>query len=186
MSLLKETKVSSKRIFKGKLLDVRKDEVILPNNKIGYREWIKHPGASCCIPILKNNKIIMVKQYRYAVGEESIELPAGKIDINETSQGCASRELEEETGYKANKLTLLTMFYPAIGMANEKIWIYLAQDLEKSKASLDEDEFVEKMIVDQKTAIDMVKRGIIKDSKSIIGLIWLDKYLKGEWKPNIT
>ncbi len=186
MSLLKEKRVSSKKIFKGKLLDVKKDEVVLPNNKVGYREWIKHPGAACCIPILKKNKIIMVKQYRYPVGEESIELPAGKIDRNETSKDCALRELEEETGYIANKLTLLTMFYPAIGMANEKIWIYLARDLEKSKVCLDKDEFIEKMIVDQKTAIDMVKKGIIKDSKSIIGLIWLDKYLKGEWKPNIN
>ena len=177
MSDLREKKISSEQIFKGDLLDVRKDEVLLPNNKKGYREWVKHPGAACCIPILNNGNIIMVKQYRYAVDEESIELPAGKIDFNESPEDCASREIEEETGYKVNKLTFITNIYPAIGFTNEKMWLYLAENLEKTNVKPDIDEFVEVMSFDRKTATEMVEKGVIRDSKTIIGLMWLDKFL---------
>ena len=178
MNDLKEIKISSEQIFKGKLLDVRKDEVVLPNNTKATREWIKHPGASCCIPIIDDKRILMVKQYRYAVKEESIELPAGKIDTGETPDICAFRELEEETGYKAQKLTFLTSIYPAIGFTDEKIWVYLAENLEKTYKKPDIDEFVEVISVDLMTAMNMVQNGKISDSKTIIGLMWLDKYLK--------
>ena len=180
MSKLEEKSIFSENIFKGKLLDVRKDKVTLPNNKIGFREWINHPGAACIIPLLSENKIILVKQYRYPIREETIEIPAGKIDSGENPEKCAYRELEEETGYKAKKLTLLTSFYPAIGFANEKIWIYLAKNLVKSNSNTDKDEFVETISVDLNIALDMVAQGMIKDSKTIIGLMWLDKYLKNE------
>ena len=180
MSKLEEKSIFSENIFKGKLLDVRKDKVTLPNNKIGFREWINHPGAACIIPLLSENKIILVKQYRYPIKEETIEIPAGKIDLDEDPKKCAYRELEEETGYKAKKLTLLTSFYPAIGFANEKIWIYLAKNLVKSNSNTDKDEFVETISVDLNIALDMVAQGMIKDSKTIIGLMWLDKYLKNE------
>ena len=180
MSKLEEKSIFSENIFKGKLLDVRKDKVTLPNNKIGFREWINHPGAACIIPLLSENKIILVKQYRYPIREETIEIPAGKIDSGEDPEKCAYRELEEETGYKAKKLTLLTSFYPAIGFANEKIWIYLAKNLVKSNSNTDKDEFVETISVDLNIALDMVAQGMIKDSKTIIGLMWLDKYLKNE------
>ena len=175
---LNEKKISSKQIFKGKLLDVRKDTISLPNNKEASREWIKHPGAACCIPILQNKKIIMVKQYRYAIKRTSIELPAGKIDKGEAPENCARRELEEETGYRTQKLTFLNTMYPAIGFSNEKMWIYLAQDLVKTNSKPDIDEFVEVISVNKKTAMNMVKDGSINDSKTIIGILWLDKYLK--------
>ena len=175
---LNEKKISSKQIFKGKLLDVRKDTISLPNNKEASREWIKHPGAACCIPILQNKKIIMVKQYRYAIKRISIELPAGKIDKGEAPENCAIRELEEETGYRTQKLTFLTTMYPAIGFSNEKMWIYLAQDLVKTNSKPDIDEFVEVISVNKKTAMNMIKDGSINDSKTIIGILWLDKYLK--------
>ena len=180
MSKLEEKTIFSENIFKGKLLDVRKDTVTLPNNEMGFREWINHPGAACSVPLLSENKIILVKQYRYPIREETIEIPAGKIDSGEDPEKCAYRELEEETGYKAKKLTLLTSFYPAIGFANEKIWIYLAKNLVKSNSNTDKDEFVETISVDLNIALDMVAQGMIKDSKTIIGLMWLDKYLKNE------
>ena len=180
MSKLEEKSIISENIFKGKLLDVRKDKVTLPNNKIGFREWINHPGAACIIPLLSENKIILVKQYRYSIREETIEIPAGKIDSGEDPEKCAYRELEEETGYIAKELTLLTSFYPAIGFANEKIWIYLAKNLVKTNSNPDKDEFVETISVDLNIALDMVAQGMIKDSKTVIGLMWLDKYLKNE------
>ena len=143
MSNLKETKLSSEIIFQGRLLDVRKDEVLLPNGKTSTREWINHPGAVCIIPILPNGKIALIRQYRYPVQSEMIELPAGKLDKGEKPEKCAKRELIEEIGYRSNKLTFLSHIHPAIGFANEKMWIFLAEDLEKTESKLDEDEFIE-------------------------------------------
>ena len=120
---------------------------------------------------------MLTRQYRYAVGEESIEIPAGKLDSDETSEECAYRELREETGFIAEELTLLTSFYPAIGFANEKIWIYLAQNLKKDNIDTDDDEFVETFVVDFEGALDMMYQGMIKDSKTIIALMWFEKHL---------
>ena len=178
MKSLEEKTIRSDKIYKGKLLDVRKDKVSLPNKKVGYREWIHHPGAACCLPVLPRNKIILIKQYRYAVKEESIEIPAGKLDLNENPEDCAYRELEEETGYKARELTFLTSIYPAIGFANEIIWIQLAQNWKMGSPNTDHDEFVETIEVDFIRALDMVFKGLIKDSKTIIALMWLDKHFK--------
>ena len=111
MSTLKETKISSKIIFQGRLLDVRKDEVELPNGKTSTREWINHPGAVCIIPVLSNGDIALIRQYRYPVKKEMIELPAGKLDLNERPEVCAKRELEEETGYYAEKIKFLTQIH---------------------------------------------------------------------------
>ncbi len=98
-------------------MDVRKDDVILPNGKTSSREWINHPGAVVVIPILPNGDIAMIRQFRYSVGEEFIELPAGKLDKGETPEECAKRELEEEIGFKANKLNFIATIHPAIGFA---------------------------------------------------------------------
>ena len=175
---MEEKTSSSEIVFQGKLLDVRRDIVILPNGANGIREWIKHPGAVCCIPILPNGKIALIKQYRYSVRKMMIELPAGKLDKNEAPEDCAIRELEEEIGYKANKITFLTNIHPAIGFANEKMWLYFAEDLEKTNQKLDSDEFLEIIPTKLEDALEMVWNGSITDVKTIIGLIWADKVLK--------
>ena len=178
MNNIEEKTNSSEVVFQGKLLDVRRDIVILPNGENGIREWIKHPGAVCCIPILPNGKIALIKQYRYSVKKVMIELPAGKLDKKERPEECAIRELEEEIGYKANKLTFLTNIHPAIGFANEKMWLYLAEDLNKTNQKLDSDEFLELIPTKLEDAIKMVWNGAITDVKTIIGIIWADKVLK--------
>jgi len=175
---MKEKTNSSEIVFQGKLLDVRRDKVILPNGEDAIREWINHPGAVCCIPILPNGKIGLIRQYRYSVKKVMIELPAGKLDMEETPDECAFRELEEEIGYKAKKLTFLTNIHPAIGFANEKMWLYLAEDLKKTKQKLDLDEFLEIIPTNIGDALEMVWNGAITDVKTIIGLIWADKVLK--------
>ena len=175
---MEEKTSSSEIVFQGKLLDVRRDIVILPNGANGIREWIKHPGAVCCIPILPNGKIALIKQYRYSVRKMMIELPAGKLDKNEAPEDCAIRELEEEIGYKANKITFLTNIHPAIGFADEKMWIYFAEDLEKTNQKLDSDEFLEIIPTKLEDALEMVWNGTITDVKTMIGLIWADKLLK--------
>ena len=102
MSDLKEYKLSSKIIHQGRFLDVRRDDVRLPNGKTTTREWINHPGAACIVPILPDGQIALIRQYRYPVLQEMIELPAGKLDSGESPEECAKRELEEEIGYKTS------------------------------------------------------------------------------------
>ena len=175
MSDLKESTLSSKIIFQGRFLDVREDEVRLPNDETTTREWINHPGAACIVPILPDGQIALIRQYRYPVLQEMIELPAGKLDPGESPEECAKRELEEEIGYKTSKLTYLTHIHPAIGFASEKMWLYLAEELEKTERNTDHDEFVELIPTTVANAVSMVWERKITDVKTIIGILWLDK-----------
>ena len=178
MSKLKETQLSTEQIYKGTLLDVRRDEITLPNGKTSAREYIKHPGAACIIPVLPEGNIALIKQYRYPVQSEMIELPAGKLDPGEKPEVCAKRELEEEIGYSAGKLTFVCNIHPAIGFASEKMWIYLAKDLVKTVENTDHDEFLVLMPTHLDDAIKMVWDGKITDVKTIIGLLWAERLLK--------
>ena len=177
MSDLKESTKSTSVVYNGDFLDVRKDEVLLPNGETSSREWINHPGAVCIIPILPNGKIALIRQYRYPVNKEMIELPAGKLDLGEKPKQCALRELEEEIGYSASKLEFLTIIHPAIGFANEEMHLYLATDLIKTQAHLDRDEFLILKPTLLKEAMEMVWNGSITDVKTIIGLHWARKLL---------
>ena len=177
MSKLKETPKSSEKIFSGRLIDLYFDQIELPNGKSSTREWIKHPGAVCIIPILPNGNLCLIRQYRYGPRAEFIEIPAGKLDVGEDPLVCAKRELEEEIGYIAGKLTFLTNIHPAIGFSNEKMWVYLAEDLILSKQNLDQDEFLELYPIPVKKAIDLIYEGKITDVKTVIGILWLDKFL---------
>ena len=177
MSKLKETPKSSEKIFSGRLIDLYFDHIELPNGKLSTREWIKHPGAVCIIPILPNGNLCLIRQYRYGPRAEFIEIPAGKLDVGEDPLVCAKRELEEEIGYIAGKLTFLTNIHPAIGFSNEKMWVYLAEDLILSKQNLDKDEFLELYPIPVNKAIDLIYEGKITDVKTVIGILWLDKFL---------
>ena len=177
MSKLKETQKSSEKVFSGKLIDLYFDHIELPNGKSSTREWIKHPGAVCIVPILPNGNLCLIRQYRYGPRAEFIEIPAGKLDVGEDPLVCAKRELEEEIGYIAGKFTFLTNIHPAIGFSNEKMWVYLAEDLILSKQNLDQDEFLELYPIPVKKAIDLIYEGKITDVKTVIGILWLDKFL---------
>jgi len=177
MSKLKETQKSSEKIFSGKLIDLYFDHVELPNGKSSTREWINHPGAVCIIPILPDGNLCLIRQYRYGPRDEFIEIPAGKLDAGEDPLVCAKRELKEEIGYIAGKFTFLTNIYPAIGFSNEKMWMYLAEDLQLSNQSLDQDEFLELLPLSLVEAIDLINQGKITDVKTIIGVLWLDRFL---------
>jgi ADP-ribose pyrophosphatase len=177
MTELKESTVSSETVYDGTFLDVRKDIVNLPDGNTSTREWINHPGAACVIPIMSDGKLALIKQYRYPVQSTMIELPAGKLDIGEKPEVCAIRELEEEIGYLADKLTFVTKIHPAIGFANEEMWIFLAEKLVKSQKKTDHDEFVELMPTSIEDAIRMVWNGAITDVKTIIGVLWAERLL---------
>ncbi|MBC8175232.1 MAG: NUDIX hydrolase [Candidatus Marinimicrobia bacterium] len=178
---LKETQIRTEHIFKGKLLDVWRDVVSISSGRETTREYIKHPGAVAIIPILPGGKILLIRQFRYALGEVEIEIPAGKIDPGESLEKTVIRELEEETGYRAGKITQIGEIHPCIGYSNERIWLYLAEELKRTSQNTDHDEMIELFPCEIKTCLDLIQQGEIKDVKAIIGLLWTEKILSGEW-----
>ena len=177
MQNLIEKKIKSENIFKGVLLNVKKDTVELPNGKISVREYIVHPGAVVIIAFLPNGNIILEKQFRYPVGKVFIELPAGKIDAGENFEDTARREMAEETGYHPNTLEYIGKLYPGIGLSDEVIYIYKADNLEERKLHGDDDEFIEIFDVPFQTAYQMVMNGEITDAKSIVAILMIkEKY----------
>ncbi|MDR2427736.1 MAG: NUDIX hydrolase [Endomicrobium sp.] len=173
-----EKTLNKKLIYKGKFTELFCDEVQLPNGNSATREYINHPGAAAVLPFIDKENIVLVKQYRYAIGKVTYEIPAGEIDAGETPVECITRELEEETGYIAKKFELLLSFYPTSALSNELLHIFSAFNLEEGNFNPDEDEFVEKEIVNFKNALDMIKDGQIKDSKTIISLLYFSSLPK--------
>ena len=177
-----ETCIDSERIWQGRLLDVRRDRVRLPDGSEGVREYVMHPGAVVIIPVLPDGRLIFERQYRYPIGRVMLELPAGKIDPNEDSLLTAQRELREETGHAANQWRHLGTMHPTIGYANERIEIYLAQNLVSlGQNALDEGEFLELVELSLPEAMAAVRRGELTDGKTLSALLWAEKVLTGVW-----
>ncbi len=173
---LVEKRLSSEPVFDGVLLHVRKDEVELPNGNKAVREWIKHPGAAAIIPLLPDNQIILVRQFRYPVGQVTLEVPAGKLDKpGEDPIECAKRELSEETGYTAGKFWKLTTIATTVGFSDEYIHLYAAADLTPGKIHPDSDEFINVVKLPLTAALQMVESGKIFDAKSAISILLLAK-----------
>ena len=146
------------------------DEVVLQNNQKGQRIRIDHPEASAIIPFVSDEEILMVRQYRYALGQETLEIPAGKLDPGENPDQCIRRELLEETGYEAGTIRRICTYAPALGYSNELIHIYSGYQLRKADSVIDQREIaaVEKIPV-QKLK-QMIKEGLILDGKTLLGL----------------
>ena len=168
-----EKTIEVKNIYDGKIIKFELQTVELCNKKLVEREIIRHKGGVAVIPITENNEIIMVRQFRKAFDEELLEIPAGKIEYDEKPETGAKRELKEETGYSAEKISFINVMYPSPGYTDEKIYIYKAENLTEGDLSLDEDEFlqVEKYTLEQ--AVEMVKTGVLKDAKTIIAILLL-------------
>lgn len=176
---LKETRLDSTVVYNGNFISVRKDNALLPDGSVRTREYIAHPGAVAVLALLDNGNLIMERQFRYAPQQEFIEIPAGKIDRGEDILLCAQRELLEETGYVAAEWTHLTTAWPCIGYADEQIIYYLARGLTHQGSQLDDGEFLEVFELPLNDALDWVRQGKINDSKTMIGLFWLEKTLNG-------
>ena len=168
---LTEEKISEEKVFDGVLLHVQRDTVRLPNGKETVREWIRHPGASSILPILPNGDIVLVKQYRYPVGKITLEVPAGKLDNNEDPLNCALRELEEETGYVADKIKKLTTIATTVGFSDELIHLYVAESLSAGRFNPDDDEFINVVKIPFAEALKKVESGEIFDVKTIISIL---------------
>lgn len=176
---LREKTIYSKLIYDGKIVNLRVDTVILPDGREAKREIIEHKGAVAVVPLLDTTKVVMVKQYRQPAKDILIEIPAGTMDKAETAEACANRELIEETGYSAGKLTKMFSTYLAPGYSEEMLHTFLAEDLTPAKAELDEDEFVEVITVELDEAAEMIRTGEIKDAKTVCGLLMAQKLAGG-------
>jgi len=171
------------KIFNGRIVNLVVDYVKYRSGNEAAREIIQHPGGSVALALFDNNDILLVKQYRYPIGGEVIELPAGKLDPNEDPQHCAERELREETGYVAKRWTKLTTLMTTPGFCDERLHIYLAQDISVSPQgqSLEEGEQTIKLIrVPLVEAVAMVERQEIADAKSIVGILMADRLLQAK------
>lgn len=173
-----EHRISSETIASGGMLTVKRDLVRLPNGNTSHREYVMHPGAVVVVPILPSGNIVLEKQFRYALQQVFIELPAGKIDINEDVLNTGQRELLEETGYTANQWVKLGRQHPCIGYSNEVIHIYLASDLTAGAHQRDEDETLEIFDLSFEDCLAMIKNGEITDGKTIVALFLAEKYLQ--------
>ena len=162
--------MSSRRIFDGEVINLRVDEVKLENGVVATREVVEHRGATAIVPILDNGEVVLVRQYRYPVQAELLEIPAGTSEPNEDPKNCAIRELEEETGYRCGNIQELAAIFLAPGYSTEKIHIFLAKSLAKTQTHMDEDEKITTETYPLKVALEKIKTGEIRDAKSIVGL----------------
>ena len=164
---LNEKTIKEEYIYKGRIINLRKDEVELPNGKTASREVIEHPGGVCILPLTDKNEIVMERQYRRPYDDVLLEIPAGKRDGNgEEPIECGKRELREETGAVAEKYTNLGELYPSPGYCAEVIYMFLAEGLTFGSDDRDEDEFLNIELVPFEKALKMVLSGEIKDAKT--------------------
>lgn len=175
MKKFEEKTISTQKIYNGKIISLKLDQVLLPNNETSERELITHPGGVAIIPITKDKKILFVEQYRKPIEQSLVEIPAGKMEPNEKPEITAIRELEEETGYTTKKLKYVTSFYTSPGFADELIHIYLTDQLEKLEEVVpgDDDEFVELIELSLEEAQVYVKEKRIRDAKTNYAILYL-------------
>lgn len=177
MDMIEKT-LSSEYIFKGKILNLRRDKVEIPgtNGKTSSREIVEHKGAVAIVAIDSKERIILERQFRKAAEEILIEIPAGKLEEEEEPVKCAERELEEETGFIPGNLRHLATIYSSPGFSNEKIHVYMATNLKKGKVHPDEDERIDLIYVSLGEAIDMINNGEIRDAKTVVGILTAKQY----------
>ena len=177
---LRETQLSSREIFDGRILHVFEDTVRLPNGAVASREYLRHIGAVCVIPGLEDGSVLVERQYRYPVAQVLTEIPAGKLDAkDEDHLLAAQRELREETGATAERWTSLGLFYPACAYSDEAIEMYLAQGLHFGERHLDADEFLNVARVPLTELVEEVMAGRIPDAKTQIAILKADRLLNG-------
>ena len=172
---LTETFVSAERLYEGKVVNLRRDIVLLPNGNQASREVVEHPGAVAVVPVLPDGRVLMVRQFRHPVGRILLEIPAGKLAPGENPDECALRELEEETGHLAGKLERVASIFTAPGFTDEVIQIYLAVELKKTTVNPDEDEFLAVVAHEPQEIARMIRSGDICDAKTIAGFYLLQE-----------
>lgn len=176
-------RIASRLVHDGRVVHLSVDRVRFPDGTEGELELIRHRGASAIVPFLgdpgeDDPKVVLVHQFRYAAGGYVYEIPAGIPDDGESWERCARRELEEETGYVATEMVPLTRLFTTPGFTNEVVHLFLASGLSRGRVKRDRDEFMEKVELPFSTVMQMVADGEIRDGKSLVGLLYADRFLR--------
>jgi ADP-ribose pyrophosphatase len=178
---LAERKLDGSEVYSGKFFQVQKDRVALPDGSTSTREYIRHPGAVMVVPLLDNGRLLMERQYRYPMGRVMLEFPAGKLDFGEDPLACGQRELVEETGYSAAEWAHAGVLHNAIAYSDEGIHIFFARGLTLGEQKLDAGEFLDIVTHTPEEVDAMAARGELTDAKTLIGLLWLQRWQAGAW-----
>lgn len=173
--------LSSQRAFSGRIIEVFQEDVRLPDGRTVLWERVSHMGAVGMVPLMPDGRVLLVRQYRHAVGGVLLEIPAGKLDRDEPPQACARRELTEEVGYRAEEMLKLADFYNSPGYSNEYFYLYLARGLKREEAESEADEFLEVVSFPLETCLSLISKGEIEDAKTIIGVALTMSFLAGDY-----
>lgn len=169
----------SETVFKGRVIDVRRDKVLMPNGNTATLEVVGTSDATAVVAVTADRKVLLIEQLRYATGGMLLEIPAGKMEPGENAEDCARRELEEETGYRPGTMRWLASFYTSPGFCTEKIHLFLAGDLTRYQQKLDQDECIEVIGIPLDEALARVEKGEIIDAKTIVGLLTAYRIVEG-------
>ena len=177
-------KVSGRRVYTGRLVNLDVDTVRFPDGSTGQLEMFRHPGASAVVPFLtdpagEDPQVLLIRQYRYAAGGYLYEIPAGTLDDGEDPAVCARRELEEETGCTAERVERLTTFFTTPGFVDEQIHVFMAAGLTMGEHAREKDEFLEVVHMSLSDALGRIERGEIRDGKTIVGLLFAAGFRAG-------
>lgn len=178
---LREDKLSGEQVYRGHFLDVRRDQISLPDGGKAQREYIVHPGAVMIVPMLDDGRLVVERQWRYPIERVMLEFPAGKLDAGEPPWQCAIRELIEETGYRAAEWARAGILHNAVAYSTEGIEVWFARGLTLGERKLDVGEFVEVSIASAEELDDLARRGELTDAKTLIGMLWLQNWRAGRW-----
>lgn len=179
---LRETTLASQQVWRGRLLDVRRDTVRLPDGSESLREYIVHPGAVVVVPLLDDGRLVVERQWRHPMGRVMLEFPAGKLDgAGESPLACGVRELAEETGYRAAEWARAGVLHNAIAYSNEHIEIWFARGLVAGEQRLDAGEFLDVALMSADELMAMAGCGELTDAKTLVGLLWLQNWRAARW-----
>ena len=171
-------RLETKPLFKGRVVELSVDTVRLPNGQVCDLEMIHHPGAAAVVPVDDEQRVVLIRQYRYATGGFVLEVPAGKLDGGEPPETCARREVLEETGYRPGRLEAMGWIWTTPGFTNERIWLFLATGLVQDRQDLQADEVLTVERLPLEEAVERAARGEITDAKSVCALFRASCFLK--------
>jgi ADP-ribose pyrophosphatase len=184
---LRETRVSSVELVKGNFLHALRDTISLPDGATATREYVVHPGAVMVVPLIEEPgqpvRVVLERQFRYPVQRVMIEFPAGKLDAGESTQRCAQRELQEETGYQASSWAKAGVIHPVIAYSTEFIEVWFARNLLSGERKLDSGEFLDVFTATADELVAWCLDGTVTDGKTVAAALWLQNYLRGNWAP---